>query len=75
VPVDPIEVSSVAGAGDTFLSALALYLAKYWGCDLFDAVDYACMAARIAVSKRGVVAVRAEEVVYKIWKSEPLRPK
>lgn len=63
VPVDPIEVSSVAGAGDTFLSALALYLAKYWGCDLFDAVDYACMASRIAVSKRGVVAVRAEEVI------------
>jgi D-beta-D-heptose 7-phosphate kinase/D-beta-D-heptose 1-phosphate adenosyltransferase len=63
VAVDSIEVSSVAGAGDTFLSALALYLAKYKGSELFEAVDYACMAARIAVSKRGVVAVKAEEVV------------
>lgn len=62
VPVSPIEVSSVAGAGDTFLAAFVMETLCSQG-NIPQAVDYANRAARIAVSKRGVVAVRAEEVV------------
>ena len=61
VPVDPIEVSSVAGAGDSALSGIVMESIR--SKDLFAAVSYGNRAARIAVSKRGVVAVRAEEVV------------
>lgn len=61
VPVAPIEVSSVAGAGDSFMAAFVMETLRSQG-DIPQAVDYANRAARIAVSKRGVVAVRAEEV-------------
>ena len=57
----PIEVSSVAGAGDSFLAGLVMEHVR--SKDIAKAVDYANRVARIAVSKRGVVAVRAEEVV------------
>lgn len=58
--VSPIEVSSVAGAGDSFLAGLVMEYVR--SKDILKAIDYANRVARIAVSKRGVVAVRAEEV-------------
>lgn len=60
-PVDPIEVSSVAGAGDTMLAGFVMELLR--SRSVQAAMLYGNRAARIAVSKRGVVAVRAEEVV------------
>lgn len=60
-PVDLIEVSSVAGAGDSALAGIVMESIR--SKDLFAAVSYGNRAARIAVSKRGVVAVRSEEVV------------
>lgn len=60
-PVDPIEVSSVAGAGDTMLAGLVMEFIK--SRSIQGAMLYGNRAARIAVSKRGVVAVRADEVV------------
>lgn len=61
VSVDPVVVSDVTGAGDTALAALALaYLTS--GGNVLKAMDYANRAARIAVSRRGVVAVKQEEV-------------
>lgn len=60
-PVDPIEVSSVAGAGDTMLAGFVMEFLR--SRSIRDAMLYGNRAARIAVSKRGVVAVRAEEVV------------
>lgn len=61
VEVEPIEVSSLSGAGDSYHAAFALMMVKTGG-DIATSMDYANRAARIAVSKRGVVAVRAEEI-------------
>ncbi len=65
-------MSDLAGAGDTYLAAFALsYVSqrqaiKEPGAEsviVRGAMGYANRAARIAVSKRGVVAVKADEVV------------
>ena len=61
IPVDPIEVSSVSGAGDTALAGIVMETLRSYS--IAEAMSYGNRAARIAVSKRGVVAVRAEEVV------------
>ncbi len=65
VPVDPIQVADVSGAGDTYLAAFALEYVGAAGANedrIKRAMSYANKAARIAVSKRGVVAVRRDEV-------------
>ncbi len=54
------EVADVVGAGDTTLAALVVNYLKTG--DIKQAMDYANRAAAVAVSKRGVVAVKAEEV-------------
>ena len=60
-PATPIEVRDGAGCGDTVLAALVVrYLEN--GGDLRDAMDWAGKAGAIAVSRRGVVAVKREEV-------------
>lgn len=57
-----VEVRDGAGCGDTVLAALVVaYLEN--GFDLKAAMTWADKAGRVAVSKRGVVAVRREEVL------------
>lgn len=60
-PSESVEVRDLSGAGDTFMAAFVL---KWlWnGRNVIAAMEYANRAARVAVSKRGVVAVRADEV-------------
>jgi bifunctional ADP-heptose synthase (sugar kinase/adenylyltransferase) len=61
VDTDPAEVRDVSGAGDTWLAAFVM---KWlWNQNVATAMAYANRAARVAVSKRGVVAVRADEVM------------
>lgn len=61
VPAIPIQVRDGAGCGDTVLAALVVrYLEN--GGDLKDAMQWAGKAGAVAVSKRGVVAVKREEV-------------
>ena len=55
------EVIDLAGAGDTTLAALIVGWAETR--DIKNAMGFAAKAAGIAVSKRGVVAVKREEVV------------
>lgn len=56
-----VEVKDGAGCGDSVLAALVVrYLEN--GKDLKDAMDWANKVGAIAVSKRGVVAVRREDV-------------
>ena len=50
----------VTGAGDTAVAALSLALVS--GADIFAAAEIANYAAGIAVSKRGTVAVKIEEL-------------
>jgi D-beta-D-heptose 7-phosphate kinase/D-beta-D-heptose 1-phosphate adenosyltransferase len=61
VCAEPIEVADVSGCGDSFLAGFVL---KWlWnGGNVVTAMEYANRVARIAASKRGVVAVKAEEV-------------
>lgn len=60
-PANIIEVRDLSGAGDTFLAGLVVnYLETN---DLGSAIRFANKAAAVAVSKRGVVAVKREEVV------------
>ncbi len=59
--VGNIEVKDGAGCGDSVLAALVIrYLEN--GGDLKDAMDWANKVGAVAVSKRGVVAVKREEV-------------
>lgn len=59
--VGQVEVKDGAGCGDSVLAALVVrYLEN--GKDLKDAMDWANKVGAIAVSKRGVVAVRREDV-------------
>lgn len=54
-------VVDTAGAGDTALAALAV---NYFETrDIKAAMDYANKACAVAVSKRGVVAIKREEIV------------
>lgn len=56
----PVDERDVTGAGDTFTAALALGLAR--GKNLAGAAHQANIAAAIAVSQQGTVAVKAHEV-------------
>ena len=58
--VKPVEVHSVAGAGDSFLAGFVVKHLETGSA--MEAMDYANSVARVAVSKRGVVAVKAEEI-------------
>ncbi len=59
--VGNIEVKDGAGCGDSVLAALVIcYLEN--GGDLKDAMDWANKVGAVAVSKRGVVSVKREEV-------------
>ena len=64
LPVFPVEVYDVAGAGDTFLTAMTLALAA--GCDFEDAGKLGNLAAAAAVRHIGVVAVTPEDVLH-LW--------
>lgn len=56
-----VEVRDGAGCGDSVLAALAIrYLEK--NGNIRDAMEWADKVGRVAVSKRGVVAVKREEV-------------
>lgn len=60
-PAQVVEVQDVTGGGDTFCAAFSLdFLAHQ---SIISAMKYGNRAAAVAVSKRGVVAVRKEEVV------------
>jgi bifunctional ADP-heptose synthase (sugar kinase/adenylyltransferase) len=61
VSVEPIAVSDLSGAGDTYLAAFTLMMTRTGGF-VAESMDYANRAARVAVSKRGVVAVKQDEV-------------
>lgn len=61
VHAEPIEVKDGAGCGDSVLAALVVgYIEN--GRDLRKAMDWAGKVGAVAVSKRGVVAVKREEV-------------
>lgn len=57
----PLSVKDVTGAGDTLIAALALMLAA--GAPLPQATEMANLAAGIAVSQRGTVALSHKELV------------
>jgi bifunctional ADP-heptose synthase (sugar kinase/adenylyltransferase) len=60
VPTRKVNVSDVCGAGDTMLAALVL---KYTNCsDLIESVTFANQVASFAVSKRGVYAVKQQDL-------------
>lgn len=55
------DVVDAAGAGDTALAALAISYLETG--DIKKAINFAVRACAVAVSKRGVVAVKREEVI------------
>jgi rfaE bifunctional protein kinase chain/domain len=59
-----LEVSDVTGAGDTVIGTLALALAAH--APLVDAAQLAAVAAGIAVSRFGAVAVTREELTSRL---------
>lgn len=59
-PTKEANVICLTGAGDSFLSALAIKYLETEDLDL--SVIYANLVASVAVSKRGVVAVTQEEI-------------
>lgn len=59
-PGYPREVANVVGAGDTALAALSVGISKQW--PLKKAMEFANMAAAIAVGKHGTAAVTRQEV-------------
>jgi D-beta-D-heptose 7-phosphate kinase/D-beta-D-heptose 1-phosphate adenosyltransferase len=59
-PAQPVEVSDVCGAGDTFLAALVHgYLETQ---DMAQAVEFALRASAVTVQHVGVYAPRLEEI-------------
>jgi len=61
IVVRPIEVRDGAGCGDSVLAALVVrYLEN--GGNLKTAMEWAAKAGAVAVSHRGVVAVKREDV-------------
>ena len=57
----PQEVADASGAGDTALAALGVAIAA--GADLDEAIDFANLAAGVAVQKVGTATVSPDEVV------------
>ena len=68
IPALAKDVFDVTGAGDTVISALAIFLAR--GCSFEQASDIANKAASIAVSKHGTATVSSEELETLIY-AEP----
>lgn len=60
VPVEPVEVADVSGAGDTFMAAMVL--ATLDGAPLPAAIERGHAAARIAVQRRGTAIVSAADL-------------
>ena len=63
-PVEKVSVRDVVGAGDTALAGLVVGYLENDG-DMEKAIEFANKAARVAVSKPGVVAVKREDVLEK----------
>lgn len=61
VAAESVEVSNVCGAGDTALAGLVLSFLENENLEL--AMKYANKVAAVAVTKRGVVTVKREEVL------------
>lgn len=61
LPALRVQVYDVAGAGDTFLSALTLGLVA--GCDFVDAAKIATVAAAAVVRKVGVATASVDEML------------
>ena len=60
IPVEPVEVNDVCGAGDTFTAALAV---KYIETnDVIESIKFAVAAARVTVQHFGVYAPTLEEI-------------
>ena len=57
---DPCEVIDVCGAGDTFLSALAVHYCQF--NNIRDAIRFANKCARVTVQKTGVYNVALEDL-------------
>ncbi len=62
LPALRVQVYDVAGAGDTFLSALTLGLVA--GCDFVDAAKVATVAAAAVVRKVGVATTNVDEILH-----------
>lgn len=62
LPALRVQVYDVAGAGDTFLSALTLGLIA--GCDFVDAAKVATVAAAAVVRKVGVAKTNVDEMLH-----------
>lgn len=60
VPVKEVQVSQLSGAGDSYLAGFVVEYLK--SGDVPKAMDYGNRVARIAVSRRGVVAVDWRDV-------------
>ena len=60
LPTDSCEVIDVCGAGDTFLSALAVHHCQYG--NIRDAIRFANKCARVTVQKTGVCSVTLEDL-------------
>lgn len=61
VAAEQVNVFDLAGAGDSYLAGLVVGLLEKH--DIKEAMAFASKVAGVAVSKRGVVAVKREEVV------------
>ena len=61
VPIRPVQVIDVTGAGDTVAAAVILTLAA--GGTLYDAAVLGNLAAGIAITQEGVVTVSNDEVL------------
>lgn len=61
IPAEEVNVFDLAGAGDSYLAGLVVGLLEE--NDITKAMIFASKVAGVAVSKRGVVAVKREEVV------------
>lgn len=60
-PVEPVDVADLSGCGDTYMAAFVVKWLQN-GQNVVTAMEWANAAARVAASKRGVVAVKLEEV-------------
>ncbi len=67
IPVLPVEVYDVAGAGDTVVSTLTLALAA--GADVFNAAELANFAGASVVRKLGVATANPVEILHLIVES------
>jgi D-beta-D-heptose 7-phosphate kinase/D-beta-D-heptose 1-phosphate adenosyltransferase len=72
IPTEPVEVVDVTGAGDTFLSVLAL--AWVSGATPLEAAQLATIAGTAVVQRFGAVSLTLQELEAKIMSRENSRP-